>query len=212
MCASAHAIVAAAAGTLSEDDLIEEVLSLLLFGHDTAAATMAWALAHIYQDGAAVQRIRAEADGGRNGTPIHPESLPYLEACLKESMRLCPVVVHVVRTATTDIRLAEHAVPRGHKVIPCTYLAQHNAEVFPEPYAFRPDRFLNGRRYEHAFFPFGFGDRTCVGKPFAMRQMLLVLSTAARAADLELAPGYQATPARQLVLIVPRRGALMRRR
>jgi cytochrome P450 len=202
---------AKALGGLGEEDVVEEVLSLLLFGHDTAAATMAWAFAHVYRDRTLVERLRAEVAACEE-LPVDPESLPLLQACIKESMRLCPVVVHLARTATADLRLADFAVRRGQKVIPCTYLAQHNPAVFPEPYAFRPERFLGGRRYEHAYFPFGFGGRTCVGKPFAMRQMLLVLSTALRRADLELAPGYRPAPRRRLVLIVPRGGTPMRRR
>jgi cytochrome P450 len=196
---------------VGEEDLVEEVLSLLMFGHDTAAATMAWVFVHIYQDRTLVDHIRDEVEGASLDQPADPDALPFLKACIQESMRLCPVVVHLARTAAADLRLADFAVRRGQKVIPCTYLAQHNPRVFPEPYAFRPERFLNGQRYEHAYFPFGFGSRTCVGKPFAMRQMLLVLSTAVRSADLELAPCYQPRPARHLVLIVPQGGGLMRR-
>jgi cytochrome P450 len=202
---------AAALPSSDEEDLVEEVLSLLLFGHDTAAATMAWAFVHIFQDCKLVDRIRDET-GEETSDPPNPEALPFLRACIQESMRLCPVVVHLARTAAADLRLGGVEVPRGQKVIPCTYLAQHNPRVFPEPYAFRPERFQSGQRYDHSYFPFGFGSRTCVGKPFAMRQMLLVLATAVGSVDLELAPGYQPKPARHLVLIVPRGGGLMRRR
>ena len=127
-------------------------------------------------------------------------------------MRLCPVVVHLTRSATADVTLGVHAIRRGEKVIPCTYLAQHDAATFPEPYAFRPERFLNGQRYEDAYFPFGVGRRTCVGMPLALRQMQLIVAEAVRAADLELAPGYVPTPVRELVLIVPSAGTLMRKR
>jgi cytochrome P450 len=204
-------VAAEAEGLLEEEDCVEEMLSLLLFGHDTAAATMAWAFAHIYQDRTLVERLREEAAVGGGETP-RPEDLPLLAACIRESMRLCPVVVHLARTAAEDLCLDGLEVRRGQKVIPCTYLAQHNPAVFPEPHRFRPERFLGGRRYEHAFFPFGFGSRTCVGKPFAMRQMLLVLSTALYSVELELAPGYRPRPVRHLVLIVPRGGAMVRRR
>jgi cytochrome P450 len=77
---------------------------------------------------------------------------------------------------------------------------------------FPPERFFGEQRDPHSFFPFGFGNRTCVGKPFAMRQMLLVLRTATSTVELEVAPGYEPTPERSLVLIVPRAGMLMRRR
>lgn len=188
-----------AASGLAEEDLVEEVLGLLLFGHDTAAATLAWAFAHVFGDAAALARLRDEGEG------------PFLEACLSESMRLCPVVVHLSRTASADCRVGEHEVRRGSKVIPCTYLAQHDPEVFPEPHAFRPERFLDGRRYEHSYFPFGFGRRTCAGRPFALRQMQVVLGTAVRSGALGLAPGYRPVPKRHLVLVIPRGGALMRR-
>ncbi|HEV3119333.1 MAG TPA: cytochrome P450 [Gemmataceae bacterium] len=205
-------LVADASGctSLNEEDLIQEVLSLLLFGHDTAAATMAWAFAHIYQQRGLVQQLRDEVEAA-NADPPDPEALPLLKACIQESMRLCPVVVHLGRAATADLRLGDYTVRRGQRVIPCTYLAQHNPAIFSEPYMFRPQRFLHGERYEHAYFPFGFGSRTCVGKPFAMRQMLLVLATALRSVDLQLAPGYVPEPARHLVLIVPRGGTLMQR-
>jgi cytochrome P450 len=203
-------LVAEADGSVEDEALVEEVLSLLLFGHDTAAAALAWAFAHIYAERTGVERIRAEA--GDNESPPDPDRLVYLKACIQESMRLCPVVVHLARTASAELRLGDFHVHRGQKVIPCTYLAQHNPDVFPEPDLFRPERFLNGQRYEHAYFPFGFGGRTCVGRPFALRQMLLVLATAVRCVELELAPDYRPTPTRHLVLIVPRGGTLMRRR
>jgi cytochrome P450 len=96
-------------------------------------------------------------------------------------------------------------------VIPCTYLAQHDPKVFPDPHEFQPERFMNGQRYEHSYFPFGFGNRTCVGKPFASRQMLLIVATATQCVELELAPGYRVKPARHLVVIVPAGGGLMQK-
>lgn len=203
---------AATSASLGEEDVVEEVLSLLLFGHDTAAATMSWVFAHVYGDGNLVDRIRGEANGQGDEPSCDLDALEFLKACIQESMRLCPVVVHLARTAAVDVRLGDYHLRQGQKVIPCTYLAQRNPAVFPEPHRFRPERFLHGRRYEYSYFPFGFGGRTCVGKPFAMRQMLLVLSTTVRSVDLQLAPGYRPAPARHLVLIVPRAGTPMRRR
>lgn len=197
-------LMAAAGDALTDDDIIEEVLSLLLFGHDTPAATAAWAFAHIYSNANIVERLREETTGA-------PDS-EFLRACLQESMRLCPVVVHLTRCATADVTLGAHTIQRGKKVLPCTYLAQHDAATFPDPYTFRPERFLNGQRYEDAYFPFGIGRRTCVGMPLALRQMQLTIAETLRTADLELAPGYVPTPARQLVLIVPRAGTPMRKR
>lgn len=182
-------------GDLSDDEIATEVLALLLFGHDTGAAALAWAFAHLHQDLETVERARAED--------------AYLKACLEESMRLCPVVVHVTRVARRDVRIGGHEIPAGARIFPSAYLAQRNPEVFPEPDRFRPERFLAGRTYEGAYFPFGFSPRTCVGRHFVMRQMILMTSTILRLADLALAPGYEPRPERRLVLILPKAGTRM---
>jgi cytochrome P450 len=191
---------------LADDAIVAEIIALLLFGHDTGAATMAWAFGHIYQNPAIVVRIRAEVDCL---SAIEPTAYPYLQACLSESMRLCPVVAHLVRVAERPTTIGGYRLEAGQTVIPCTYLAQHNPAVYPEPHRFWPERFLNELPDPMAFFPFGFGYRTCVGKRFVWRQMVLILATIIRSVDLALAPGYQPRPVRQMVLIGPHDGTQM---
>jgi cytochrome P450 len=176
---------------LDREVLITEILALLLLGHDTGAAQMAWALAHLLQHG---QAERAAADGR------------WLEACLRESMRLCPVVVHLTRVAREPVQIGGFDIPEGGRVCPSAWLAQHNPQLWPEPEHFDPGRFLQGPVPAHAWFPFGLGRRICVGMPFVMRQMQLVLGTLLQEARLALAPGYRPEPARQMVLVVPSRG------
>ncbi len=180
----------------SDDDLTTEVLTLLMFGHDTGAAAMAWVMAHLLAHPEAIERARV--DGGT-----------YLEACIQESMRLCPVVVNLTRVARRDLEIGGYRVQEGERVLPCAYLAHHNEEVFPDPERFAPERFLERKNYGYAYFPFGIGARLCLGEPFAMRQMMLILSTFLTQAALEFAPGYQPHPVRNLVLIMPRRGTLV---
>jgi cytochrome P450 family 110 len=180
---------------LADDEIATEVLALLLFGHDTGAAALAWAFAHLHQRPEDVARARTED--------------AYLKACLEESMRLCPVVVHVTRVARQDVRIGSHDLPVGTRIFPSAYLAQRNPEVFPEPDRFRPERFFAGKTYEGSYFPFGFSPRTCVGRHFVMRQMILMTSTILRLADLALAPGYEPRPERRLVLILPKAGTRM---
>ena len=182
---------------LPEDEIVEEALALLLFGHDTGAAALAWAFVHIWGRREVVERIREESDPA------------YLEACLKESLRLCPVVVHMTRVAPQATRVGAWDVPAGARIFPCAYLAQRDPAIFPDPAAFRPERFLNGRAYEGSWFPFGLGARTCIGNRFALRQMQLIAATTVHNADLALAPRYEPAPVRRLVLIVPRRGGRM---
>lgn len=180
---------------ISEEALVDEAVALLLFGHDTAASSLAWAFAHIWSHEGAVPRIRAEH-----------EPYPYLMACLQESLRLCPTVVHVTRIAPRATRIGSWDVPAETWILPCAYLAQRDPEVFPEPEAFRPERFLQGRTYEGSWFPFGLGLRTCIGKHFALRQMHRVVGTCARHADFTLAPDHGLEPVRRQVLMVPRDG------
>jgi cytochrome P450 len=195
---------------LSDREIVAEVLALLLFGHDTGAATLAWAFAHVHQHPGAAAKIRAESDAvhARHGRCV-PEEHGYLRAALEESMRLAPVVVHLTRVARRDTRIGHETVPAGTRVFPSAYLAQHNAEVFPEPDRFRPERFLDGKSYEGAWFPFGFGARTCVGRHYVTRQMILLASTLARHADLALPPGWVPRPVRRLVLVHPEGGTPM---
>ena len=202
LCGSGHHI--------KDDEVINEALTLLLFGHDTGAATLAWAFAHFYRQSGVVEQIRQEAqDIEADGGGLDPSRHHYLEACLKESMRLCPVVVHLTRVASRDTTIGGHRVSEGEYVFPCAYLAHHNPAVFPDPAAFTPERFLNGNRYPYAYFPFGFGDRTCVGESFAMRQMIIIASTVISRLALAPAPGAEIRPVRQTVLIVPRGGTKM---
>jgi cytochrome P450 family 110 len=194
-------------GDPGDDDLTTEVLSLLMFGHDTGAAAMAWAMAHLLTHPEDMERTRVEAEskqsGGEGARPL------YLEACIRESMRLCPVVVNVTRVARRDLEIRGYRVRAGERVLPCAYLAHHNEEVFPDAERFVPERFLKGNNYGHAYFPFGMGGRICLGEHFALRQMVLILSTFVAQAALEFAPGYIAQPVRNLALIVPQQGTLV---
>lgn len=186
---------------LPEEEVIDEVLALLLFGHDTGAAALAWAFAHIWSRPAVAARVREAEDG-------------YLDACLQESLRLSPVVVHVTRIAPAATTIGGWEVPAGARIFPCAYLAQRDPTVFPEPESFRPERFLEGTSHEGAWFPFGLGVRTCIGQRLAMRQMRLITAAVARLAEVETAPGYVPEPVRRLVLVLPRDGGrmLLRRR
>jgi cytochrome P450 len=193
-------------GDLTEDDAITEIFSLLMFGHDTTAVTIAWAFAHLYSHPEAVARLKVEPFSGAR---LDADTPTFLQACINESMRLAPAVVQLFRVAEEDVRLDGHIVRKGEMVMPCLYLAHRNPQVFPEPERFLPERFLGENFPAHAFFPFGFGVRLCLGKALAQRQMPLIVSTIVQNAELSLAPGYVPAPVRYMVLIAPRQGTLM---
>ena len=193
---------------LSDDAIVSEVLTLLLFGHDTTAAAMAWAFLHIYADRGVVDRLEQErSDSG------DPARNPYLRACVNESLRLCPVVVHLTRVASRHTELDSHVLRRDDRVLPCAYLAHRDASVFEAPERFVPERFLAPAGISRwSWFPFGIGARRCLGEQLALRQMQIILGTFAGHADLELDPAYVAEPVRSMLLIVPAQGTLMRLR
>jgi len=188
-------------GEFDEPDaaIIEELTSLLLFGHDTTAATMAWVFHHVHQDPAHANELRSAAITSDSPTAL-------FKACIKESQRLCPVVVHLTRVATESTSVGGISIGEGESVLPCMYLAQRDPEIFAEPGTFLPSRFLNTARVPAwTNFPFGFGNRKCVGATFAMRQMEVILFAFMRYARLE-STNEQVRPVREMLLIVPNGG------
>ena len=195
--------------TFTSEDVELEILALLMFGHDTGAATMAWVMTHILGDEIVRDKVRQELKQVRARDEIPgPENLPYLNACLRESMRLAPVVIHLTRVATDDIQLGPYSIRAGEAVLPSSYLAGRNPAVYPQPDLFRPERFLEKSPDKYAFFPFGLGNRLCVGKPLVERWMVIIIATIMETAGtLRLPPEYQARPRRRLVLMLPEGGA-----
>ncbi|HNC17473.1 MAG TPA: cytochrome P450 [Accumulibacter sp.] len=194
---------------LSDDEIVSETVTFLLFGHDTTAASLAWTLTHLLGDEAASERAQLEVETVGDGPP---ESFPFLRAAIDESMRLCPVVVHLTRHAIADTRVGTHAVPRDTRVLPCMYLAHRNPQVFERADEFLPERFLvDSFHYRHAYFPFGLGERVCAGMPMALLQMVLLLGSLLRHGRFALADPARILPVRKLVIIVPSGGPLLRR-
>jgi cytochrome P450 len=174
---------------LSEQQIIDEMIALLLFGHDTSAAALAWATHHCLDH---PQHI-----------PILIEDPVYLEAVLLESMRLNPVVVHLTRIATADVFIGDQIIPKGMRVLPCAYLAHFNPEIFPGPDLFQPERFLHKDSYSDSYFPFGFGNRVCIGKHFALQQMRVLLPELFTKVQLEKVDDSAVVSVRDNVLMVP---------
>lgn len=194
---------------LSDDEIVSETVTVLLFGHDTTAASLAWTLTHLLDDAAVCERARLEVATVGDAPP---ESFSFLRAAIEESMRLCPVVVHLTRHAITDTQVGSHLVPRDSRVLPCMYLAQRNPQVFERADEFLPERFLvESSRYRHAYFPFGLGERVCAGMPMAVRQMVLLLGSLLRHGRFALVDPARVRPVRKLVIIVPSGGPLLRR-
>jgi len=197
------------AGTDMDDaTLHDELLTLLVAGHETTATALAWALERLARHPDAWERLREDDDD-------------YLDAVCKETLRLRPVLPAVIRKLTAPFTVGGHTLPAGVAVVPSIHLVHTREDVYPEPLAFRPERFLEQPAGTYTWIPFGGGVRRCLGASFALFEMKWVLRAIADAV-VELvpaAPVSEGTKHRSITLapqddgrvIVARRAAPVRR-
>lgn len=190
----------------SDGDLCDELRSLLIVGHETTAAALAWALTELARAPAVVERLLGElADGDHR----------YLEAVIDETLRLRAPVVDAVRLLAKPVELNGLALPAGTVVMAALPLVHRRPDLFAEPDFFRPERFLVGRPDPYSFVPFGGGVRRCLGAPLAMLELRAVLPVILRRFRLRPARpeperarlyGTAIVPARGAEVILERRG------
>ena len=164
---------------LSPAVLRDQLLTLLVAGHETTATAIGWALHLVHAHPATLARLRAELDALGPSPDVDAwTTLPWLDAVCQETLRLRPVVPVVSRFLLAPLELAGgHVAPAGVYVTPSTYLAHHRQDVFAEPDAFRPERFLEQTFTGHQYLPFGGGARRCLGLSFAIQEMKIALAT-----------------------------------
>jgi cytochrome P450 len=166
---------------MTDRELRDELMTALAAGHETTATGLAWAFERILSHPAVYDRLREEVRAGAPD-PERLAALPYLDATVKEVLRMRPVVPLVGRVLQKPCRIGDYDLPAGTAVAACIYLAQRN----PEPDAFRPERFLGVQPDPASYLPFGGGIRRCVGAAFALYEMKVVLGTILAQCDLEL--------------------------
>jgi cytochrome P450 family 110 len=196
---------------LSDEELRDELMTMLLAGHDSSAATLAWAFYYIHTNSAVLEKLRSEIDAlGNAADPMDIFKLPYLSAVCSESLRLRSAGPTILgRIAQQPVTIMGYAIPPETLIIPCNYLTHHRAELYPQPRQFRPERFLE-RQYSPAeFYPFGGSDRRCIGGAFAMFEMKLVLVTILKKYDLTIAQKTPINAVRRGVNIAPQGGVKM---
>jgi cytochrome P450 len=196
---------------LSDTDLRDELMTALAAGHETTATSLAWAMERLLSTPAAYARLRDEVRGlGPEPDPERLVALPYLDATIKEVLRLRPVVPLVGRVLGKALRVGGYDLPEGTPLAASVYLAQRNPEVYPEPEVFRPERFLGTQPDPTAWFPFGGGLRRCIGFAFAMYEMKIILGTLISMCDLELVQRAPLRVVRRAVTFSPEGGARVR--
>jgi cytochrome P450 family 135 len=153
---------------MTDQELRDQLVTLLLAGHETTATALAWTADLLVRHPQALQRLSAEIAAG--------EGDDYLRAVIKESLRLRPVVPLAGRRLTSDLQVNGETLPAGTDVTPAIWLTHTRADLYPEPYAFRPERFLDDGPTTYGWIPFGGGVRRCLGAAFAEFEMRVVLT------------------------------------
>jgi cytochrome P450 len=194
---------------MDDAELRDEMLTLLLAGHETTATTLAWVLYFVLQHPHVLARLHAEIAAVGGGGPVPAErvgELAYLDATIKEAQRLMPIIPMVGRVLRDPMEIGGWRLPAGVVAAPGIYLVHHRADLWPEPDRFLPERFLDARQSPYEFFPFGGGVRHCLGAAFAAYEMKIVLSTMLARVELRAAPGYRARVARRGIAFSPSDG------
>jgi cytochrome P450 len=185
---------------MSDVELRDELMTLVGAGHETTATALCWAFERILRHPRVESRLREElaSDGGGE---------EYLDAVMKETLRLRPVVVDVVRKLMEDTEVAGRTIPAGTYVVAAIALVHLRPDVYPDPHEFRPERFLEGQPEPYTWIPFGGGVRRCIGASFAQQEIKVVLRTLLEGARLRPASRRPEVPRARHVTIVPSRGA-----
>jgi cytochrome P450 len=182
---------------MTDDEVRDELVTLLFAGHETTATSLAWAFDLLLHDPRALGRLVAELDSGAS---------EYLDATITETLRVRPVIAVVDRHVRQAVRIGGHAIPAGVIACPNIYLAQRRADLYRDPAAFRPDRFVGQGPPAFGWFPFGGGIRRCLGASFATFEMRIVLPEVLRAVTLRPASPRPARIRREAVTFVPHDG------
>jgi cytochrome P450 len=182
---------------MDDAEIRDQLMTLLVAGHETTATGLAWTFDLLFRNPGALARARAEAAGDDHA---------YLDAVVEEALRLRPVIPFVGRELRVASELGGYELPVGTNVMPSIYLTHTRADLFPEPYAFRPERFGEAKPETYSWIPFGGGTRRCLGAAFAQMEMRVVLRTVLRQVELEPARDEPERFVRRNVTLSPAHG------
>lgn len=196
---------------LTKQELRDELMALLLAGHETTATAIAWALHWIHHEPEVKAKLLAELDAlPAEATPTDVSRLPYLTAVCNETLRRSPVAMFTFpRVAQVPVELMGYRFEPGTTFLGCIFLAHQREDVFPAPKAFRPERFLERKFSPYEFIPFGNGSRRCVGAALAQYELKLAVATLMRDYRFRLGSDRIEKAARRGVTLAPAKGVPM---
>lgn len=196
---------------MSDIELRDELMTLLVAGHETTASALTWAFYWIDQLPEVKEKLLQELDIiGINSDPSSIAKLPYLTAVCQETLRIYPIVVNgVPRIVKSPIEITGYKIPEKNVIIPSIYLAHHRPEVYPNPKQFKPERFLERQFSPYEYLPFGGGNRRCIGLAFAQYEMKIVLATILSHFQVSLVNKRPVSPVRRGLTVAPPAGMQM---
>jgi cytochrome P450 len=183
---------------MRDEEMRDELLTLLVAGHETTATSLAWAVERLSRHPEKLERLRAEVEAG---------SEDYLTATIQETLRLRPVISIVIRRLTEPVEIGGYELPAGVSATPSVYLVHRNPEIYPEPEAFRPERFLETPPGTYTWIPFGGGVRRCLGASFAQFEMAVVLKELVKRREIRPADPRPERIFRRAITETPRHNA-----
>ncbi len=187
---------------MTDAELRDELLTLVLAGHETTANSLAWTFERLLRTPHAYERLREEVrEGG-----VEDSGAAYIEATIHETMRSRPVIPVIGRRVTEPWQLGEWRLPAGSAVLVSILLVHHREDVYPDPFAFRPERFLDVKPGTYTWIPFGGGIRRCLGATLAMAEQRVVLRAIARRTDMVAADPTPERARHRNVTMIPARG------
>jgi cytochrome P450 len=192
---------------MSEQELRDELMTALVAGHETSASQLAWAIERLAREPAVRARLVQEIDAGASDA--------YLSATITEILRLRPVLPNAEpRLTKREVQIGGHTYPPGVVLMASAYLIHHDPEIYPEPRAFRPERFIGTSPGTFTWIPFGGGRRRCLGASFAVQEMKVVLRAALSRYEIRAASDRPETTRRRSITFSPAGGTtvVLRRR
>lgn len=198
---------------MTDRELRDAIVTVLAAGHDTTALALAWAFEQILAHPEVMAEIEAELAavcGGGLPASEHIGELRYLDAVVRETLRVRNVIPFVVRVAKRDFALGGFSYPKDIVLCPAIHLLHMREDLYPDPRRFRPQRFIERKFAAHEWNPFGGGNRACIGQAFAVYEMKVVLATLFTLLRLERPAGAVSRPVRRGVSIGPSDGTVVR--
>jgi cytochrome P450 len=197
--------------SMSDEELRDELMTMLVAGHETTASALIWALYWIDCLPEVREKLLRELDTlGDRPDPNTIAKLPYLTAVCQETLRIYPIAMTAFpRIVKSPIEIGGYKLPAGTVIIPSIYLAHHREEVYPQPKQFKPERFLERQFSTYEYLPFGGGNRRCIGMAFAQYEMKIVLATILSRFQVSLVGKHPVRPVRRGLTIATPAGMQM---